>query len=170
MQFETIRTSSDSNNCCGNIYSANFILAAIEHTIWTALFIFGLGRFIFSENHWQIYENYNLLFVAFFVIFGSWGLEIYGISGTKKSNFFAMFFVLAFSLIRCFLAIYFICYTVPTFQLKGAQFILNLLVGIAVFIRISIQKEIVNRIGKGLKRQQCYEEIWRKMKTETLPE
>ena len=36
--------------------------------------------------------------------------------------------------------------------------------------KASIQKEIINRIGKGLKRQQCYEEIWRKMKTETLPE
>ena len=156
MQFETIRTSPDSR--C-DIYAANFTLSAIEHTIWTILFIFGLGQFIFSKDQWQIYENYNLLFVAFFVIFGTWGLEIYGISGTSKSNFIAMILVILFQLIRAVLTIFFI-YQV-TFRIQS-QILLTfiwIVFGIALFIRLAIQKEITSRLHKGLKRKQCYEEI-----------
>ena len=163
MQFQTINvTSSDDNSCNGgDIFSTDFILTAIEHTIWSILFIFGLGRFIFPENQW--FESEILWFVAFFVILGSWGLEIYGISGKSMSNFIAMFFVLSFSLIRYVLTMYFIMYTHNFhFQSRGMALVTYLIFGIAIAIRLAIQKEITDRLGNALKRQQSYEEIWRR--------
>ena len=160
LQFETINvTSSDDNSCNGgDIFSTDFILTAIEHTIWSIFFIFGLGRFIFPENQW--FESEILWFVAFFVIIGSWGLEIYGISGKSMSHFIAMFFVLSFSLIRYVLTMYFIMYTHNFhFQSRGMALVTYLIFGIAIAIRLAIQKEITDRLGNALKRQQSYEEI-----------
>ena len=159
MQLETINITSSDDFCRGgDIFSTDFILTAIEHTIWSILFIIGLGRFIFPEIQW--FESEIFWFVAFFVILGSWGLEIYGISGNSMANFIAMNFVLSFSLVRYVLTMYFILYTHNFhFQSRGMALVTYLIFGIAIAIRLAIQKEITNRLGNGLKRQQSYEEI-----------
>ena len=105
LQVETVRTMPKSR--C-NIFTANLILSTIEFTIWTSVFIFGLGRYIISEDHWQIYENNYLSIVAFFVIFGFFALEIFGISGTTKRNWFAMMFVFCYQFSKyCFILNYY---------------------------------------------------------------
>ena len=96
--------ASPSSSYC-NSFIANLIFSSIDYIIWAIMFTLGFGKVILpNQNFWQIYENYNLSFVivSFFVIFGAWGLELYGISGTSKSNFIAMFFVSLFLLIRIF--------------------------------------------------------------------
>ena len=90
-------------SCC-NLFTTNFILSSIDYTICTIFFTMCVGKFILPnyENFWQFYENNNLPFLAFFIIFGAWRLEVHGTSGTSKSNLIAMCFVFPLLFIRSF--------------------------------------------------------------------
>ena len=93
-----------------NLFTTNFILSSIDYTICTIFFTMCVGKFILPnyENFWQFYENNNLPFLAFFIIFGAWRLEVHGTSGTNKSNLIAMFFVFLFLIIRSFVLLRYI--------------------------------------------------------------
>ena len=117
------------------------------------------GKFILpNQNFWQMYENNNLPFVAFFLIFGAWRLEVHGTSGTSKSNYIAMIFVFLFLLIRSFVLVHLLIIVDEIFFPKLLLFLLFLWSCFRLLFQTVVMDQIKTEMGL---KKAGYEEIMR---------